>query len=176
VSDLIPRIVAHAGSDALDLAVPIWRCYDEVFGDHDDYESWRTNLFQRHAARDGYRLLTVSEADTVIAFAWGYIGERGQFWPDLVCEALPPEICSEWVGGHFEVVELGVLEEHRRNGWGHALHDGLLKGIERRCLLGTKDDADDPAVRLYLRAGWRKLGVLRPGVQVMGLDRRRVAS
>lgn len=37
-----------------------------------------------------------------------------------------------------------------------------------RCLLSTNDDASDPAVRLYLRAGWQRLGQLRPGVQVMG--------
>ena len=46
----------------------------------------------------------------------------------------------------------------------------MLDGITRRCLLSTADDPADPAVRLYLGRGWRRLGLLRPGTQVLGLD------
>ncbi len=60
------------------------------------------------------------------------MGQRGQFWTDLVCRALLPA------------------------------------GIGGRCLLSTADDTADPAVRLYLSSGWRRLGALRAGVQVMG--------
>ena len=59
---------------------------------------------------------------------------------------------------------------HRRNALGQALHDRLLDGVKRRCLLNTSDDPEDASVRLYNRSGWRKLGTLMPGVQVMGLD------
>ncbi len=67
-------------------------------------------------------------------------------------------------------MELAVAPAHRGHGLGQALHDQLLENVRRRCLLSTNDDADDPAVRLYTKAGWKKLGNLRPGVQVMGLD------
>lgn len=159
------------GSDALRLAASVWRCYDEVFGDIVDYATWRSELFERHAGRDGYRLAAAINDDQVIGFAWGYVGQRGQYWSDLVSDALPSEVVAQWVGDHFEFVELAVLPEHRGSGLGQALHDRLLDGVKRRCLLSTSDDPDDPAVRLYTRSGWRKLGILRPGAQVMGLDR-----
>jgi ribosomal protein S18 acetylase RimI-like enzyme len=153
------------------LAAAIWPCYQEVFGDFDDAEKWRGELFDRHAGRDGYRLAVAMDGAIVTGFSWGYVGERGQYWTDLVCEALPASVVSEWVGDHFEFVELAVLPGYRRQGLGRRLHDTLLAGIGRRCLLSTADDQDDPAVRLYLAHGWQKLGNLRTGVQVMGRPR-----
>lgn len=158
------------GTDALRLAPSVWRCYDQAFGDTADYASWRSDLFERHARRNGYRLAAAIDDDRVIGFAWGYVGQRGQYWSDLVADTLPPEVVARWVGDHFEFVELAVLAEHRHKGLGQALHDRLLDGVKRRCLLSTSDDPDDPAVRLYTRSGWRKIGILRPGVLVMGLD------
>lgn len=157
------------GSDALPLASSVWRCYDEVFGDIADYATWRSDLFERHAGRDGYRLAVAVDGDRVLGFAWGCVGQRGQYWSDLVSDALPREVVAQWVGGHFEFVELAVVPGRRGNGLGQALHDRLLDGVKRRCLLSTSDDTDDAAVRLYTRSGWRRLGTLRPGVRVMGL-------
>lgn len=162
-------IQVHGRETALGLAGQIWPCYRDVFGDVPDFQTWRDGMYDRHAARDGYRLAVASDNSTVAGFSWGYVGQRGQYWTDLVCEALPASVTDEWVGGHFEFVELAVLPEYRRLGLGRKLHDTLLAGIDRRCLLSTTDDASDPAVRLYLGRGWRKLGTLRPGVQVMGL-------
>lgn len=158
----------HLHTDAPELALEIWPIYQEVFGDFDTYDHWRTDLYDRHASRDGYRLVTAVDGSGVVGFGWGYTGQRGQYWSDLVCDALPAAITDEWVGGHFEVVELAVLPAYRGRGIGRALHDKLLESVTSRCLLGTSDDLNDPAVRLYLAAGWWKLGVLRPGVQVMG--------
>jgi ribosomal protein S18 acetylase RimI-like enzyme len=155
-------------TDVDHLAAQIWPVYQTVFGDFDSYEIWRADLFDRHAARDGYRLVTAVDGSTLAGFGWGYTGQRGQFWSDLVCNSLPTAITDEWVGGHFELVELAVLPEYRGQGVGRALHDKLLESVTGRCLLSTTDDPADPAVRLYLSSGWRKLGVLRPGVQVMG--------
>jgi ribosomal protein S18 acetylase RimI-like enzyme len=158
----------HLHTDAPDLALEIWPIYQEVFGDFDTYDHWRTDLYERHASRAGYRLVTAVDGSAVVGFGWGYTGERGQYWSDLVCDALPAVIADEWVGGHFEVVELAVLPAYRGRGLGRTLHDKLLENVTSRCLLSTSDSTDDPAVRLYLSAGWWKLGVLRPGVQVMG--------
>lgn len=164
----------HGSQAASGLADRVWPCYQAVFGDVDDLETWRRDMFGRHAAREGYRLAVAMDDRTVAGFAWGYIGQRGQYWPDLVCEALPKEVTDVWVGGHFEFVELAVLPGCRRQGLGSRLHDTLLAGVTQRCLLSTADDPADPAVLLYLGRGWRKLGVLGPGVQVMGRlpDRR----
>jgi ribosomal protein S18 acetylase RimI-like enzyme len=167
--DLAAAVRLYGPQDAGELASRIWPCYQAVFGDFASHETWRQDLFDRHAARAGYRLAVGSDDGAVAGFAWGYIGQRGQYWTDLACGVLPSEITDVWVGGHFEFVELAVLPDYRRRGLGSRLHDTLLAGVTQRCLLSTADDAADPAVRLYLRHGWRKLGVLKPGFQVMGL-------
>lgn len=155
-----------------ELAYRIWPCYRAVFGDFDDRETWRHDLFSRHAARGGYRLAVATDGSTTAGFAWGYVGERGQYWPDLVCNVLPTEVTDDWVGGHFEFVELAVLPDYRRRGVGSRLHDVLLTDVRQKCLLSTANDPDDPAVRLYLRRGWQRLGDLSPGFQVMGRPAR----
>lgn len=162
------EIRLQTAAEAESLATQVWPCYQEVFGDFGDYETWRTDLFDRHRTRGGYRLVTATDGSEVVGFSWGYVGQRGQYWSDLVCDSLPTEVTDEWVGGHFEFVELAVSASHRGKGLGRVLHDLLLDSVSEQCLLSTSDDPADPAVRLYQSAGWEKLGVLRPGVQVMG--------
>jgi ribosomal protein S18 acetylase RimI-like enzyme len=159
---------AAAGGE---LADRIWPCYDEVFGDFPDFETWLTDMFARHVTRRGCRLVVATQGAAVAGFSWGYTGERGQYWTDLVASELPG-VAEEWVGGHFELVTLGVAPRYRRRGLGRRLHDMLLDGVSQKALLGTADDPADPAVRLYLSSGWRKLGVLKPDRQVMGLAPR----
>ena len=167
------RVEVVTGSQAAALAGDVWPCYDAVFGDVADEATWRADLVGRHAAREGFRLAAARTDDgTVVGFAWGYVGRRGQYWADLVHEALPADVADVWVGGHFELVELAVLETHRRTGLGRTLHDRVLDGVDRRCLLGTSADDSDPAVRLYRSCGWQHLGLLPDGMQVMGCDRR----
>jgi ribosomal protein S18 acetylase RimI-like enzyme len=162
-------IELHGPQTAIGLAQQVWPCYRDVFGDFDDISSWRQELFDRHADREGYRLAVAMDGPVVAGFSWGYVGQRGQYWTDLVCSTLPEAVTRDWVGGHFEFVELAVAPDHRRRGLGLRLHDTLLTGLSGRCLLSTADGPADPAVRLYRGRGWQKLGVLRPGVQVMGL-------
>ena len=93
------RFELLAGSGALPLAARVWACYDQVFGDFADLAIWRSELFERHAGREGYRLAAATiDDDQVIGFAWGYVGQRGQYWSDLVHDALPPEVVAQWVG------------------------------------------------------------------------------
>lgn len=158
------------------MSAAVWRCYSSVFDDSPDYDTWNREMFTRHSQRDGFRLAIAAEGDTVLGFSWGYTGRPGQYWTDLVNLSLPAHIADEWVGGHFEFVELGVLSSERGAGIGRALHDALLDGVTGRCLLSTTTDAADAAVRLYERSGWRGLGLLSPDVQVMGLKRARRRS
>jgi ribosomal protein S18 acetylase RimI-like enzyme len=162
-------VETYGAEPALGLAGQIWPVYQEAFADFDDYDTWQADMFARHAERDGYRLVVGRGGPAVAGFAWGYTGQRGQYWSDLVVGALPRAVTDEWVGGHYEFVELAVTQACRRHGLGLRLHDALLDGVTGNCLLSTTDDPDDAAVRLYRSRGWRKLGLLRPGTQVMGL-------
>lgn len=165
------KLVLLNGAEAAAVSAAVWRCYSSVFDDSQGYEAWNREMFTRHAQRDGFRLVIAAEDDTVLGFSWGYIGKPGQYWTDLATRSLPAHIAEEWVGDHFEFVELGVLSSNRRAGTGRALHDALLDGVTGRCLLSTTTDSSDAAVKLYERSGWRRLGLLSPDVQVMGLRR-----
>jgi ribosomal protein S18 acetylase RimI-like enzyme len=153
-------------------AEEVFAVYDAVFGDRPDKEAWQTELYDRHRGREGFRLAIARDVRDLVGFAWGYIGGPGQFWSDWVIRSLPAAVTDEWVGDHFEFVELAVLPDHRRHGLGRRLHDVLLDGVPAdRALLST-DNADTPASRLYASHGWRKLGELNSDVQVMGLRLR----
>lgn len=96
-------------------------------------------------------------------------GERGQYWSDFISAELGPRV-ADWVGGHFEFVELAVVPDARRRGIGGLLHDVLLSELDHdRALLATSDRSDDPAVALYRSRGWVTLGRYGADRQVMGL-------
>lgn len=141
--------------------------YDEVVGRFPEKTDWREHLFDRDRARPGFRLALALDGDRVVGFAWGYRGDRGQQWPDLVARTLP-ELPGEWLRDHFELVELVVDPEYRRRGVGGGLHDAVLNGLTGRALLGTTLAPDDPALRLYTKRGWSTLGHLAGNRQVMG--------
>lgn len=147
-----------------DAVADVWR---EGFGPIDDLSEWRETIFDRHRSREAYRLAVASDASGPVGLSWGYIGERGQFWPDRVLDRLG-QAAEAWVGGHVEFVELAVIPRARRLGVGRRLHDALLAALpQRHALLGTSSDPADPAVRLYRSRGWSHLGLLEPDAQVM---------
>ena len=153
----------------------VWALYDEVFGDTADRAAWRADLWDRHRAREGFRLVAAYDEETtglrgLLGFGWAYVGERGQWWSDRVVEVLPREVTDAWVGGHLEVVELATAPAVRGQGVGGRLLDLLVADRGARPgLLSTSADEGDPAVRLYRSRGWTTLGLLAEGVQVMGL-------
>lgn len=125
-------------------------------------QRFRAEQLPRHAQRDGFRCVVARLDERMIGFAYGYTGERGQFWSDWVAGRVPAEIAGEWIGGHFEFVELAVDPDEQGRGVGGALHDALLAGLPHaRALLSTYRD-DRPAPRLYRGRGWELL--------VAGLD------
>lgn len=140
----------------------VWPAYDAVFGDHPDRDAWREAVWDKHRARNGFRLARALDGDALVGFAYGYTGDPGQWWTDNARTVLPPDVADEWLGGHFELVSIGVLDIARRNGVGRELMHRLLDGLpHQRMLLMTTADATDPARRLYASEGWRVLG---PGI------------
>ena len=137
----------------------VWPVYESVFGDHADYETWRDGVWGRHTSRSGFRLARAYGADGLVGFAYGYTGERGQWWTDNAMKVLEPDTAEAWLGGHFELVSIGVLEAARRGGIGRRLMQVLLDGLpHERWLLMTSADPLDPARQLYASEGWQALG------------------
>lgn len=162
------RVDVVGGDAAASYADDVFPLYDKVFGDQPDESVWREERFDRHRSRREYRLALAHDGDRLIGFAWGYRGDRGQYWPDQVARALP-DIADDWIGDHFEFVELAVDSAARGQGIGHRLHDALLDSVTGPALLCTTSDDGDPGPRLYRSCGWRRLGLLDPDWQVMGL-------
>jgi GNAT superfamily N-acetyltransferase len=149
--------------------------YDEPPG---SAERFAAEQLPAHARRAGFRLVAASEAPDdptaeVLGFAYGYTGERGQWWSDRVSRLAPADVVDTWLGGHFEVVEVAVLPAAQGRGLGGRLHDALLDGLPHERAMLTTYRVDRPAPRLYRRKGWR---VLVPDLDaenaLYGVDRR----
>jgi ribosomal protein S18 acetylase RimI-like enzyme len=151
----------------------VFDVYDAVFGDQPDYAAWRSGVWDRHAERAGFRLARAHDEGRLVGFGYGYTGERGQWWTDRAAEVLGPEVAGVWLGGHFELVSIGVLERYRGRGTGRGLLDRLTGDLpQERWLLMTTADAADPARHLYARAGWQVVGPgLRDDQVIMGRQR-----
>ena len=164
--DLVTEVTDHESR-------AVFGVYDAVFGDQPDYEAWRGGVWDRHTARAGFRLARAHVDGRLVGFGYGYTGEPGQWWTDQAAEMLEPEVAEAWLGGHFELVTIGVLEEARGKHVGRTLLDRLTDGLpQARWVLMTTGDADDPARHLYARAGWQVIGPgLRDGQVVMGRRR-----
>lgn len=167
------------GISALDFADELGRVFAAAFGagyDEAEAERFATDQLPTHAARDDFKLVAAGSDEGIVGFAYGFTGRRGQWWSDRIAAAISPELASEWIGGHFEVVELAVHPAAQRNGLGtalmHALMHALMTGLPHRKALLTTYADDRPAPRLYRRLGWQ---VLVPdlgwGSALYGMDR-----
>jgi GNAT superfamily N-acetyltransferase len=100
-------------------------------------------------------------AGTVIAFAYGFHGGRGQWWHDLVRSALISRwghaAAIEWLDDSFEVAEVHVHPGYQRRGIGRRMLYLLTGGrAERTAVLSTMD-TNSPARRLYRSLGFTDL-------------------
>jgi ribosomal protein S18 acetylase RimI-like enzyme len=156
----------------------VWPVYESVFRDHPDYQTWREAVWDKHRTRRGFRLARAYVGETLVGFAYGYTGERGQWWTDTASTVLEREVAQAWLGGHFEVVSVGVLDAARRGGIGRGLMRVLLEGLPHdRLLLMTTADPTDPARRLYASEGWLVLGPgIGEGTVIMGRPHRHGAT
>ncbi len=134
----------------------------------------RRSIMETHAANPGFRAIAVtappstargtgpgSDNETIIAFAYGFHGDNGQWWHDLVRSALISKSGSaavtQWLDDSFEVAEVHVRPEHQRRGTGRRLLLRLTGGCTERTAVLSTMDADSPARRLYRSLGFADL-------------------
>jgi ribosomal protein S18 acetylase RimI-like enzyme len=113
-------------------------------------------IVPRHLERAGFRFVAEhDESGRLAGIAYGYGGEAGQWWHDLVSEAMDEAARAHWLRpGHFEFVELAVRPDLRRRGIGRRLHDALLTGLESPAAVLSTEVDNEPAIGLYLGRGW----------------------
>lgn len=135
--------------------------------------SGREAIMERHAASPGFRGL-VAQADGQLAgFTYGFHGETGQWWHDMVAAALAsrsaavvtaaeatgPGITGPggWLDDSFEVAELHVLPRWQGNGIGRSLLLTVADGRPERTAVLSTADAPTRARRLYRAVGFTDL-------------------
>ena len=130
--------------------------------------SGREAIMERHAASPGFRGL-VAEADGELAgFTYGFHGETGQWWHDMVAAALATRsgVASSaaesatrggWLDNSFEIAELHVLPRWQGNGIGRSLLLTAADGRPERTAVLSTADSPTRARRLYRAVGFTDL-------------------
>lgn len=141
----------------------------------------RCEIMHSHLARRGFVAVIVpaeNGGDDVepVAFGYGYLGRRGEWWHDIVVDALGPELAEQWMADAFELAELHVLPEHQGQGLGRRILDEVTRNAGGRTMVLSTHDRESPARHLYRSAGFVDLlgGFVFPGSRevyaVMGKD------
>jgi ribosomal protein S18 acetylase RimI-like enzyme len=133
--------------------------------------SGREAIMDRHAANPGFRALTAQVDGRLAGFTYGFHGESGQWWHDMVAAALgtrsgtgiaaagyaDSEAPTAWLDDSFEIAELHVLPSWQGRGIGRSLLLSLASGQPERTALLSTADAPTRARRLYRGVGFTDL-------------------
>jgi ribosomal protein S18 acetylase RimI-like enzyme len=129
--------------------------------------SGREAIMERHAASPRFRGLTALVDGQLAAFTYGFHGENGQWWHDMVAAALATrsrgggtagrDTPRQWLDDSFEVAELHVLPAHQGHGIGRSLLLTLTSGRPERTAVLSTADAPTRARRLYHGVGFSDL-------------------
>jgi ribosomal protein S18 acetylase RimI-like enzyme len=136
----------------------------------------RHSIMERHAGYAAFRAIVVIQATAgeaaggpagepanapVIAFAYGFHGEGGQWWHDLVSHAVASRLgrtaADDWLADSFEIAEVHVLPAYQGQGTGLAMMRRLTTGRPERTAVLSTMDADTRARRLYRGLGFTDL-------------------
>jgi ribosomal protein S18 acetylase RimI-like enzyme len=133
--------------------------------------SGREAIMDRHAANPGFRGLTALVDGRLAGFTYGFHGESGQWWHDMVAAALATrsgtgvtaaeyaevEAPGAWLDDSFEIAELHMLPSWQGQGIGRSLLLSLTSGRPERTAVLSTADAPTKARRLYRGVGFTDL-------------------
>jgi ribosomal protein S18 acetylase RimI-like enzyme len=130
--------------------------------------SGREAIMERHAASPGFRGLTAHDDGQLVGFCYGFHGENGQWWHDMVAAALATRSGGAtsgsahspqraWLDDSFEIAELHVLPPWQGRGIGRSLLLSIAAGRPERTAVLSTADAPTRARRLYHGLGFTDL-------------------
>ncbi|CDN35806.1 MULTISPECIES: GNAT family N-acetyltransferase [Bacillus cereus group] len=115
----------------------------------------------RHIEYTGFKgIVAINDENEVVGFTYGYRSIEGQYYNQLMREALHLEQVDEWLQDCFEFVELAVHPQYQNEGLGTKLHNELLEGLSNRTSVLTTQINNEQARSLYERLDW--VNVLEP--------------
>lgn len=107
-----------------------------------------------HTSHAGFACrAALTTGDVLIGFGYGYTTKPGQWWHDLVRNAISPA-ASAWLDNAFELSEIHVLPRYQGRGIGRELLLSLAGGIGHERMLLSTPDRDTRAFRLYHNVGF----------------------
>jgi ribosomal protein S18 acetylase RimI-like enzyme len=137
----------------------------------------RCEIMHLHLARRGFvAVVVLDDSDEPVAFGYGYLGRRGEWWHDIVVTALGPELAERWMIDAFELAELHVLPQHQGRGLGRRILDEVVRQAKGRTMVLSTHDRESAARHLYRSSGFEDLlaGFVFPGSRevyaIMGKD------
>ena len=133
--------------------------------------SGREAIMDRHAASPGFRGLTAHVDGRLAGFTYGFHGESGQWWHDMVAAALATrsgagisaaeyaanDTPRAWLDDSFEIAELHVMPLWQGKGIGRSLLLSLAAERPERTAVLSTADAPTRARRLYHGLGFTDL-------------------
>jgi len=97
----------------------------------------------------------------LVGFTYGFHGERGQWWHDLVTHAVAKargrQAADDWLADSFEIAEVHVVPRCQGQGIGLAMMRRLTAGRPERTAALSTMDAETRARRLYRGLGFTDL-------------------
>lgn len=112
---------------------------------------------REHLSEPGFRAVLVKDGARLVGFAYGYHDLPGQWWHDVVVEALPLEGGLPWLARAFQVTEIHLLPSHQGRGTGALLLRALLRDVDRDTAVLSAYDQPTRALSLYRRLGFSPL-------------------
>jgi ribosomal protein S18 acetylase RimI-like enzyme len=148
--------------------------YAAAMNSPDQMLAGREAIMERHAASPGFRALTALADGRLAGFTYGFHGQGGQWWHDVVAGALAagprvplppadattpgtPSPATGWLDDSYEIAELHVLPRWQGMGIGRSLLLSLASGRPERTAVLSTADAPTRARRLYRSVGFTDL-------------------
>ncbi|WP_257964163.1 GNAT family N-acetyltransferase [Bacillus sp. UMB0728] len=113
------------------------------------------NRLKRHGSYGGFQGYMAFDGEARLAgFAYGYNSQEGQYYRGLIERELSEKEKLTWLEDCFELVELAVHPESRKQGIGRLLEQNLLEKVSNKTAILTTQYDNFAARQLYRSLGW----------------------
>jgi ribosomal protein S18 acetylase RimI-like enzyme len=151
----VPRVVAWSPEQFARRVDEAMNIYVQAMSYPPHAGSQRAVTARRHTALRGFACRAALLDDgTLVGFGYGYTTAPGQWWHDLVRNALDRGQAREWLANAFELSELHVLPEYQGAGTGRIVLTELAAAVPHDAMLLSTPDIDTRAFRLYRHLGF----------------------